>query len=147
MMVPYALTTVVPPPVFKSDWKTLARLASTPSKPLNLDACPASTSLHWFCGAIDKPKPSWFWGPNQEIVAVILRPKSPNQSCRFWGPNRKTLHHLGFEAQPRNWPLVLRPNWEKPSPPILRPNWRKPSSLVLMSNQQKPSQQVLMLIR
>jgi hypothetical protein len=33
---------------------------------------------------------------------MILMPKSPNQSCRFWGPNRKTLHHLDFEAQPRN---------------------------------------------
>jgi hypothetical protein len=42
-------------------------------------------------------------------------------------PNRKTLHHLGFEAQPRNPPPVLRPNQEKPSPPVLRPNWQKPS--------------------
>jgi hypothetical protein len=58
---------------------------------------------------------------------VILRHKSLNQSCQFWGPNRETLHHLGFEAQPRNRPPVLRPNRKKPSPPVLRSNWRKPS--------------------
>jgi hypothetical protein len=57
---------------------------------------------HQFCGATDKPNPAWFWGTNQETVAVILRPKSPNRSYRFWGPNWDTLHHLGFKAQPRN---------------------------------------------
>jgi hypothetical protein len=44
----------------------------------------------------------WFWGTNKETAAVILRPKSPNHSYRFRDPNRETLHHLGFEAQPRN---------------------------------------------
>jgi hypothetical protein len=60
-------------------------------------------------------------------------PKSLNSSCRFWYPNRETLHHLGFEDQPRNscysspharcrphtvppdlsitWPLSIRPVW------------------------------------
>jgi hypothetical protein len=57
---------------------------------------------HQFCDSTDKPKPDWFWDPNQETVTVILRLKSPNRSCRFWGPNRETLYHLGFEAQPRN---------------------------------------------
>jgi hypothetical protein len=32
---------------------------------------------------------------------------------QFWGTNRETLHHLGFEAQPRNPPPVLRPNRKK----------------------------------
>jgi hypothetical protein len=32
---------------------------------------------------------------------MILRPKSPNQSCQFWGPTRENVD-LGFEAQPRN---------------------------------------------
>jgi hypothetical protein len=62
----------------------------------------AIPSSHRFCGAIDKLKPAWFWGPNQESIAVILMPKSPNRSYQFWGPNREILHHLGFEAQPRN---------------------------------------------
>jgi hypothetical protein len=67
-------------------------------------------------------------------------PKSLNQNCRFWGPNRKTLHHLGFEAQPKNPPPILRSNQEKPSPLILRSNQRKPLPLVLGSNQQKLSE-------
>jgi hypothetical protein len=45
------------------------------------------TSLFWFCGATDKLNPAWFWG---QTVAVILRSKSTNRSCRFWGPNRET---------------------------------------------------------
>jgi hypothetical protein len=82
-MVPRAPPVVAPPPVFKPDWETLIRLVSTPSKLLDLNTCSTPTSLRRFCGATDKLKPTWFWGPNQETVAVILRPKSPNQSCRF----------------------------------------------------------------
>jgi hypothetical protein len=142
-MVPRAPPVITPPPVFRPDCETLFRLASTPSKPLDLDACPTLTSFHRFCGITDKQKPTWFSGPNQEIVVVILWPKSANQRCRFCGPSRETLHHLGFEAQPRNPPPVLRPNQEKPLPPVLRPNWRKLSPLVLRPNQRKLSQQVL----
>jgi hypothetical protein len=101
-MVPRAPPVVTPPPVFRPDWETLSRLASMSSKLLDFNACPAPTSLRRFCGATDKPKSTWFWGPNQETVAVILMSKSPNQSCRFWGSNRETLHHLDFEAQLRN---------------------------------------------
>ncbi len=100
-MVPRAPPVVAPPSFFRPDWETLARLASMPSKLLDLDACPAPTSLCWFCDATDKLISTWFWGPNQETVAVILRPKSPNQ-LSVWGLNWETLHHLGFEAQPRN---------------------------------------------
>jgi hypothetical protein len=39
--------------------------------------------IHRFCDVTDKPYPAWFYGPNQEIIAVILRPKSSNRSCRF----------------------------------------------------------------
>jgi hypothetical protein len=46
---------------------------------------------------------------------VILRPKSLNQSCRFWGPNRETVD-LDFEAQPRNPTLFLRLNQETHTP-------------------------------
>jgi hypothetical protein len=109
MMVPRAWPTVAPPPVLRPDWETLARLASMRRKHLDLDTCSTPTSLRWFCGATDKPKPTWFWGPNQETITVILRPKSSNRSCQFWDPNWETLHHLGFEAQPRNPSPVLRP--------------------------------------
>jgi hypothetical protein len=90
VMVPHASPTVVPLPVLRPDWKTLARLASSWSRPLDLNVCPASSFLHRFCGTTDKSKPVWFWGSNQETTAVILRPKSPNQSCQFWGSNRET---------------------------------------------------------
>jgi hypothetical protein len=53
---------------------------------------------------------TWLWGPNQETVAVILRPKSPNQlpvlrpkqgnppPPWFWGSTKKPT--TGFEAKP-----------------------------------------------
>jgi hypothetical protein len=73
------------------------------NKSLDLDLCPtASSSSYRFCGIIDKPSSTWFWGPNKETVAVILRPKSPNRSCRFWGPNRETLHHWFWGQTGRN---------------------------------------------
>jgi hypothetical protein len=38
--------------------------------------------------------------PNRrQTVAMILRPKSPNRSCWFWGPNWKT-RPSGFEVKP-----------------------------------------------
>jgi hypothetical protein len=59
-MMSRAPTVVAPPPILRPDWEALVRLASTRSKPLNLDTCSASTSLHWFCDAIDKSMPAWF---------------------------------------------------------------------------------------
>jgi hypothetical protein len=126
-MVSLAPLVVTPLLVLRPDWETLTWLTSTWSKPLDLDACPTPSPSRRFWGATDKSSPPWFWGPNQETIAVILRPKSPNYSYQFWGPKQKTLHHLDFEAQPRNPPPVLRPNREKPSPPVLRPMRRKPS--------------------
>jgi hypothetical protein len=75
---------------FGANWETLAWLASRRSNPLEFNTCPAPFSSHWFCGATDKLSPGWFWGPNQESVTMILRPKSPNHSCRFGGPIRET---------------------------------------------------------
>jgi hypothetical protein len=85
-------------------------LASSRSKPSDLDACPALSSLRRFCGATDKLRHAWFWGSNQETITVILRPKSPNRSCRFWGPNQKT-RATGFEVKPeKTVRVVLRSN-------------------------------------
>jgi hypothetical protein len=98
-MVPHAPPIVASPPIFRPDWETLVILASTPSKLLDLNACPAPTSLRQFCGATDKPKPAWFWGQT----------KKP--SWWFWGPNHQT-RAAGFEAQTRkpSTTLVLRLN-------------------------------------
>jgi hypothetical protein len=91
--VPHVPPAVAPPPVLRPDWETLTWLASRRSKPSDLDVCPAPSSLCRFCGATDKPNLAWFWGPNQETIAVNFSPKSPNCSYRFWGPNR--CAHLG----------------------------------------------------
>jgi hypothetical protein len=99
-------TIAVPPSVLRLDWKTLAWLASTRSNPSYLDACPVPFSLYQFCGATDKPSSTWFWDSNQETVAVILRPKSPNRSCPFWDPNWKTWA-TGFEVKPGETILVV----------------------------------------
>jgi hypothetical protein len=97
-MVPHAPPVIAPPPVLRLDWKTLAWLASMWSKPLNLNTCPMSSSLRRFCGATDKPKSAWFWGPNQGTDTVTLRPKLSNRSYRFYGPNRET-RLTGFEVK------------------------------------------------
>jgi hypothetical protein len=99
--MPHAPLVVASSPVLRPDWETLARLASIRSKPLNLDTCLTPSYIRRFCGTTDKPKPAWFWDPSQETVTMILMPKSTNWSCRFWGPNRKTVN-LGFEAQQKN---------------------------------------------
>jgi hypothetical protein len=167
-MVSHAPPTIVPPTVLRPDWETIVWLASRRSKPLDLDACPAPSSLRRFCGTIKKLKPAWFWGPNEETVAVILTPKSPNRSCKFWVPNRKTRatgfeakpektvrvvlrsNHsqtvdLGFEAQPRNLRSSstrarCRPHTASPDLPIVRPPSTQPvrPSLVLCTRSPTP---------
>jgi hypothetical protein len=58
-MVPRAPPVVTPPPVFRLDWETLARLASTRIKPLDLEAKPGEIeTLRRFCDATDKSKPA-----------------------------------------------------------------------------------------
>jgi hypothetical protein len=56
VMVPRAPPVVAHPPVFRPDWKILVRLASMPSKLLDLDTCLAPTFLRQFYGATDKSK-------------------------------------------------------------------------------------------
>jgi hypothetical protein len=51
-----------------------------------------------FEAQINKSLPTWFWGPNQKTVVVILGPKLPNRQPRFWSPNQETIT------------VVLRPN-------------------------------------
>jgi hypothetical protein len=51
-MVSCAPPVVAHLPVFRLDWEILAKLTSTRSKPLDLDTCPAPTSLHRFYGAM-----------------------------------------------------------------------------------------------
>jgi hypothetical protein len=84
--------------------------------------CVSSHRLHPLIGfeaQTDKPPPTWFWGPNQEIVAGIWMPKSPNRRPWFWGPNQETvamvlrLNHwqtvaTDFEAKLKN-PLFSSP--------------------------------------
>jgi hypothetical protein len=68
--------------------------------------------------------PSVLWRNRQIEARIVLRPKprnyhsdfkakSPNRSCRFWGPNQKPE------------PLILRSNRKKPSSPVLRSNREK----------------------
>jgi hypothetical protein len=61
-----------------------------------------SSSFRRFCGTTEKPKPAWFWGPNQGTVPVILRPKSANHSCWFWGPNWETWSQQFWSQTRRN---------------------------------------------
>jgi hypothetical protein len=89
------------PPVLRLDWKTLARLTSTRSKPLDLNALPAPPSIFVDFMAQPKSVASLFLSPNPETVMVILRHKSPNCSCQFWGLNRETLHHRFWDQTGR----------------------------------------------
>jgi hypothetical protein len=99
---------VTPPPVLWSDWETLARLASTRSKPLDLDACPR----------INLP-PSILWRNRQTEAQFILRPKLKN--C-----------HDDFEIQITKLDLlVLRPKSRNRRPWFLG-STKKPALLVSM---------------
>jgi hypothetical protein len=69
------------------------------SKPSDLDACPVLSCLRQFCGTTNKLKAAWFWDSNQETVVVILKPKSLNHSCQFWGLHWVT-RATDFEAKP-----------------------------------------------
>jgi hypothetical protein len=102
MMMSRAPHVVAPPPVLRLDWETLAWLASRRSKPPDLDACPAPTSLRWFCGAIDKPKPPWlrpklrnrrgeFEAQITKPELPVLRPKPGNCRPWFWGSTKKLV--------------------------------------------------------
>jgi hypothetical protein len=115
-MVPRTQPVVAPTSVLRPDWETLARLASRWSKSPYLDTCPAPSSIRRFCSATDKPKSAWFWCPNQETVAVILRIKSPTKSPTVvvGFVIQTETRATGFEAKPeKTIPMVLRSNhWQ-----------------------------------
>jgi hypothetical protein len=108
--VPRAPPAIAPLQVLRPDWKTLTWLAYARSKPLDLNACPALTSLRRFYGTIGKPKPARFWGPNQETVAASFEPQIGKPSItlifrlnqkthhRFWGQTGRNRPN-GFEAK------------------------------------------------
>jgi hypothetical protein len=136
-MVPRAPPAIASPPVLRSDWETLARLASTWSKLLNLDACP--TPSHPPVGFVAQPtnrilldfeaqtkKPSrWFWGPNYQTVAPSFEAKLGNPPPPwFWGSTKKPL------------PPVLMLNWRKQSQWFWDQTTNKSSTLVLRLNQE-----------
>jgi hypothetical protein len=55
-MIAHAPSTIMPQTVLRSDYETLGRLASSESKPLDLNVCPTpSSSSRRFYGATDKP--------------------------------------------------------------------------------------------
>jgi hypothetical protein len=77
--------------------------------------CVSSHHLHPLIGfeaQTDKPPPTWFWGPNQETVVVILRPKSPNRHPWFWGPIQETLTVV---LRPNHWQTITISFEAKPS--------------------------------
>jgi hypothetical protein len=56
--------------------------------------CVSSHHFHLLIGfevLTDKLPPTWFWGPKQETVVVILYPKSPNCRLWSWGLNQETV--------------------------------------------------------
>jgi hypothetical protein len=100
VMMPHAPPVVTHLPILRQKWETLAWLASWWSKLPDVDACPDTVFIrHRFWGTNQQTSSPWFWGPIQEIIVVILKPKSPNRSAWFWGPNQETLA------------VVLRPNY------------------------------------
>jgi hypothetical protein len=78
---------------------TLARLASTWSKSLDIDAC--------------RILPSVLWRNRKTEVYLVLSHKSKNHSQWFWGPNHQNVA-TGFESQTGepSTILVLRLNQE-----------------------------------
>jgi hypothetical protein len=91
-MMPRAPPAVAPPLVLRPDWETLAILASTWSKSLDLDMCPT----------LSHSPVLWRNQQTETYLILKLKPrnhrgdfdtKSPNCSCQFWGPNWETLHH------------------------------------------------------
>jgi hypothetical protein len=84
--------------------------------------CVSPHRLHPLIGfeaQTDKPPSTWFLGPNQETVMVILRPKSQNRDLGFWAQTKKLAQ----------W--FLGQTTDKPSSPVLRLNWKTNTSRLL----------------
>jgi hypothetical protein len=63
---------------------------------------------------IDKSPPTWFWCANQQTIAVILMPKSPNHQPWFWGPNQETI---AVALRPNHWQTIATDLEAKPENP------------------------------
>jgi hypothetical protein len=63
---------------------------------------PTSSPLRRFYGAIDKPKPTWFWGSNHQTVATGFEAQTEKPVTVVLMPNHWQTVDCGFEAQPRN---------------------------------------------
>jgi hypothetical protein len=128
-MVPCAPPAITHPPVLRPDWETLARLASTWSKPLDLDACPAPSSS--FVGFLAQPtnhsllgfeaqtkKPSWwFWGPNHQTVAVSFESQTGKPSTTGFQAKAGETIAIGFDVKLKNRPsgFEVKPLTNRPS--------------------------------
>jgi hypothetical protein len=129
--MPHVPPIITSPPVLRSDWKTLARLASRRSKSPDLDACPTpkhppigfvaqlkTHSLHGF-ETHNKKSSRWFWGPKHQTGAIDFEIQTGK------------LIDLDFEAQPRNScssssyaryrSLMTSPDLSIDCPPSIRP--------------------------
>jgi hypothetical protein len=117
-------TAVVHPSVLILDWETLPWLASTQSKPLNLDVCPTP-----FSSSIDFVAQL----TNRSPLSFEIQTKKP--SCWFWDTNHQTVG-VGLRLKLENPPTpVLRLNREKPSQWCWGQTTDKPSTLVLRLKQ------------
>jgi hypothetical protein len=104
-MMPRAPPTVGPPLVLRPNWKTLARLASRRSKPLDPDACP--TPKHPPVSFVVQPT-------NQAPLGFEAQTKIP--SWWFWGPNHQTRAARFVAQTGKLSTLILRLNQETHAP-------------------------------
>jgi hypothetical protein len=84
-MMPHAPPVVAPSPIFEAKLGNPTPTCFTMKQATGCRRV-SSHRLHPVIGfeaQTDKPPPTWFWGPNQETVMVILRPKSPNSRPWF----------------------------------------------------------------
>jgi hypothetical protein len=134
---------VVPPPVLKPDWKT-TQLAFRRSKPLDLDACPvSSSSACWFVGQpinhsplgfeTQTKKPSrWFWDLNHQTIVADFEAQTGKPVATGFEAKPEETVNLGFEVKPRNpWPHTASPDISIIQPPSTRPVLNYPRSYAL----------------
>jgi hypothetical protein len=111
MMVPCAPPTIAHPSVLMPDWKTLAQLDFTWSKPVDLDVYPMSshpligfetqrTNRIMLSFEVKIKKPSqWFWSPNYQTVVTGFEAQIEKPSTTLVLRLNQEIH-TGFEAKP-----------------------------------------------
>jgi hypothetical protein len=101
-MIQHAPPTVAHSLILRQNRETIVRLASGRSKMrMSMRVLTPSSSTHRVLGANRQTSPTWFWCPNQETVAVILRHKPRNHHDDFEAQIIKPLT-LVFRPRPRN---------------------------------------------